>query len=74
MRIEVKDAQHYLNKEVQSLEQSPVYHGIDSAQLASGYSLKNTVARTTTSDSWQRFSWSQCANGLGFFENRFSTV
>ncbi|RRS07759.1 3'-5' exonuclease [Pseudoalteromonas sp. J010] len=43
MRIEVKDAQHYLNKEVQSLEQSPVYHGIDSAQLASGYSLKTLL-------------------------------
>ncbi|RXE89101.1 MULTISPECIES: 3'-5' exonuclease [Pseudoalteromonas] len=43
MRIQVKDAQYHLNSEVQSLAQSPVFHGISSSRLAEGESLQTLL-------------------------------
>lgn len=42
-RIELSNAQYFLNKEVSQLNQSPVYHGIDASSLTEGDDLKSIL-------------------------------
>ena len=43
--IKMSESQHLINKDVKSLEQSPVYHGIDDDTLAIGQSLTSILAQ-----------------------------
>ncbi|CAH9053336.1 DNA polymerase III PolC-type [Pseudoalteromonas holothuriae] len=45
LNISLHTAQYYLNKEVKSLAQSPIYHGIDETMLEQGDKLENIILR-----------------------------
>ncbi|MGO3299501.1 MAG: 3'-5' exonuclease [Pseudoalteromonas sp.] len=42
--IKLSKAQHYINKDVKNLAQSPVYHGIGKQDVINGQSLKSSLA------------------------------
>ncbi|AUL74761.1 DNA polymerase III subunit epsilon [Pseudoalteromonas sp. 13-15] len=41
--IKMSDSQHFINKDVKSLEQSPVFHGISTDSVAQGQSLQSIL-------------------------------
>ncbi|MBQ4856953.1 3'-5' exonuclease [Pseudoalteromonas sp. MMG007] len=46
--IKMSESKHLVNKDVKSLEQSPVYHGINDDTLAKGQSLTNILAQLSS--------------------------
>ena len=41
--IKMSESQHFINKDVKSLEQSPVFHGISTDSVAQGQSLQSIL-------------------------------
>lgn len=71
--IKLSQAQHAINKNVQRLEQSPVYHGIAQQDVAKGQKLATILTRLNTEFSDAILVCHNAALDWGFLKQAFHT-